>query len=108
METPVDYRYTLANERTYLAWVRTGLALIAAGIAIRLFMADVGRTVPIMAAALGLSLLGGLVSLLAYRHWLSVQAAMERGEELPSQQIPLVLTVGLVLLALIVAVAAVS
>ena len=29
MSEELDYRYSLANERTYLAWVRTGLALIA-------------------------------------------------------------------------------
>ncbi|MBM4509720.1 DUF202 domain-containing protein, partial [Rhodococcus hoagii] len=27
-----DPRFTLANERTYLAWVRTGLGLIAAAV----------------------------------------------------------------------------
>ena len=27
-----DYRFTLANERTFLAWLRTALALIAGGV----------------------------------------------------------------------------
>ena len=30
-----DPRFSLANERTFLAWIRTGLALIAGGVAIR-------------------------------------------------------------------------
>jgi putative membrane protein len=32
-EHEIDYRFSLANERTYLAWVRTALALVAGGIA---------------------------------------------------------------------------
>jgi uncharacterized membrane protein YidH (DUF202 family) len=33
-EQEPDYRFTLANERTFLAWIRTALALIAGGIAV--------------------------------------------------------------------------
>jgi uncharacterized membrane protein YidH (DUF202 family) len=29
-----DYRFTLANERIFLAWIRTSLALVAGGIAV--------------------------------------------------------------------------
>jgi putative membrane protein len=29
-----DYRFTLANERTFLAWIRTSLALLAGGVAV--------------------------------------------------------------------------
>lgn len=29
-----DYRFTLANERTFLAWIRTALALLAGGVAV--------------------------------------------------------------------------
>ena len=32
-----DYRFSLANERTLLAWLRTALALIAGGVAMRLY-----------------------------------------------------------------------
>ena len=98
-----DYRYSLANERTYLAWVRTGLALIAAGIAIRIFSADVGGSTLILIVAVGFTLLGGVLTVSSYRHWLRVQVAMQRGEGLPSQRGPLILTVGMVLLAVIVA-----
>ena len=30
-----DYRFTLANERTFLAWIRTALGLLAGGVAVR-------------------------------------------------------------------------
>lgn len=32
--TEPDYRFSLANERTFLAWIRTALALLAAGVAL--------------------------------------------------------------------------
>lgn len=98
-----DYRYSLANERTYLAWVRTGLALIAAGIAIRLFLSETdGTSRWLSPAALGFTVLGGVLMVTSYRHWRNVQAAMVRGEPLPTQRGPLILTIGMVLLALVV------
>jgi hypothetical protein len=33
-EQEPDYRFTFANERTFLAWIRTALALIAGGVAV--------------------------------------------------------------------------
>lgn len=35
-----DYRFTLANERTFLAWVRTGLALLAGGLLLDQFASE--------------------------------------------------------------------
>ena len=29
-----DYRFSLANERTFLAWIRTALGFLAAGVAL--------------------------------------------------------------------------
>ena len=37
-----DYRFTLANERTLLAWLRTGLALVAGGVAVATYAPDLG------------------------------------------------------------------
>src|SRR3546814_13520956 len=41
-EAEPDYRFTLANERTFLAWIRTALALIAGGIAVVQFVPSFG------------------------------------------------------------------
>ncbi|NDV10205.1 DUF202 domain-containing protein, partial [Rhodococcus sp. IEGM 248] len=38
--TEPDPRFTLANERTFLAWIRTSLALFASGIAVEAFAGD--------------------------------------------------------------------
>ncbi len=103
MDDEPDYRYSLANERTYLAWVRTGLALIAAGIAIRLFITETAAGARWLAlVALGFAALGGVLTVTSYLHWLRVQEAMRRGEALPTQRGPLILTIGMVLLALVV------
>ena len=45
-----DPRITFANERTFLAWIRTSLALIAAGVALEALVDGLGR--PGVAAAL--------------------------------------------------------
>lgn len=102
MNTEPDYRYSLANERTYLAWVRTGLALIAGGIGIRIFISDAGGSWLLYIAALGSCLLGGVLTVTSYRHWIDVQKSMETGAPLPTQRGPLILTIGVVALMVVV------
>jgi putative membrane protein len=88
--TEVDYRFTLANERTFLAWIRTALALIAGGVAL-IVLPSFG----VYGLRHGLSALliafGGVLAWLAVRRWRQVQDAMEAGEELPPSRIPVVL-----------------
>ncbi len=90
-EEEPDYRFTLANERTFLAWIRTALALVAGGIAVVQFVPAFG----IPGVRHGLSLVltagGGLLAALAVRRWQRVQAAMRRNEVLPPTYVPLVL-----------------
>jgi putative membrane protein len=90
-EEEPDYRFTLANERTFLAWIRTALALIAGGIAVVQFVPAFG--VPGVRHGLSVVLTagGGLLAALAVRRWQRVQTAMRRGEDLPPTHVPLVL-----------------
>ena len=67
--TEPDPRFTLANERTFLAWIRTSLALLAGGVAVEAFMADLfgpelRKTVAVLLLVLAL-LIGGLILPLA-------------------------------------------
>ena len=39
-----DYRFSLANERTFLAWLRTGLALVGGGFAVDQFLPRLHET----------------------------------------------------------------
>ena len=43
-----DIRFTLANERTFLAWLRTAIGLIAAGVAVFHFL-DESRASTVLA-----------------------------------------------------------
>ena len=86
-----DYRFTLANERTFLAWIRTALALIAGGIAVVQFVPSFG----IPGVRHGLSVLltagGGILAALAVRRWQRVQAAMRSDADLPPTIVPVLL-----------------
>lgn len=90
-----DYRFTLANERTFLAWVRTALALDAAGLAV-LHLLPV-LVLPGARELLGLALvgLGAVVAVAAYRRWRGYQLALRTGRALPPSRLPLVLVVWL-------------
>lgn len=78
-----DPRFTLANERTYLAWVRTGLGLIAAAVGLEAFGTDVVG--PALHTVLVVLLLVGAVLLVvfAFLRWMGVEAAMRTGRTLP-------------------------
>ncbi|MBQ1045948.1 MULTISPECIES: YidH family protein [unclassified Micromonospora] len=97
--TPPDYRFSLANERTFLAWLRTGLALVAGGLAAAQFLPPLRLAHLREALAIALLLLGAAVSIRAVDHWARTERAMRLNEELPASRFPAVL-------ALIVAVGA--
>ncbi|MFJ4702214.1 YidH family protein [Streptomyces sp. NPDC088768] len=97
-KTP-DYRFSLANERTFLAWLRTSLALVGGGFAVDQFLPDLrwGWRVGLALALLGC---GVLCALRAVAHWLRCERAMRRGEDLPVTRFPVLL--GLVIAAVAV------
>ncbi|MDW3846445.1 YidH family protein [Micromonospora aurantiaca] len=97
--TPPDYRFSLANERTFLAWLRTGLALVAGGLAAAQFLPPLRLAHLRETLAIALLLLGATVSIRAVDHWARTERAMRLNEELPASRFPAVL-------ALVVAVGA--
>lgn len=78
-----DPRFTLANERTFLAWIRTSLALTAGGIAVEAFTGSVFD--PLTRLVLGSVLLGlaALLAITAGFRWIRVERAMRHGRPLP-------------------------
>ncbi|WP_247046347.1 YidH family protein [Arthrobacter rhizosphaerae] len=78
-----DPRFTLANERTFLAWIRTSLALLAGGIAIEAFTSDLFLETVRKSLAASLLLLGMLLSAGSAIRWLRVERSMRNKTPLP-------------------------
>lgn len=94
-ESDPDYRFTLANERTFLAWFRTALALIAGGVAVVQLIPAFAFPGARHTLGVVLTVMGGLLSFAAVRRWQRVQAAMRRDEDLPPTRLPVVLGISL-------------
>ncbi|MGB3258997.1 MAG: DUF202 domain-containing protein [Ornithinimicrobium sp.] len=98
--TTPDPRFSLANERTFLSWIRTALALLAGGIAVEAFavLEDPYR----QGVAILLLVLGMLVSGGAFMRWIGVERAIRHQAPLPLPLIAPVLGIGAALGALVV------
>jgi putative membrane protein len=96
-----DPRLLYANERTFLAWIRTSLALVAAGLAIiellPAFKVVGGRR----SVGLPLIALGTWLAAMAYRTWTQNERAMRAGEPLPHNHQVLVLAIGVAVVAFV-------
>jgi putative membrane protein len=103
-QTP-DYRFSLANERTFLAWIRTGLALIAGGLACAQFLPPLPIEHLREVIAIALLVLGGVVALRAVDHWARTERAMRMGADLPASRFPAVLAIVVALGALLLVIA---
>lgn len=78
-----DYRFSFANERTFLAWIRTALALLAAGVAIDVVDLDMSAALQRGLAVL-LVVVGVASALVAWVRWALAERAMRRRGPLPS------------------------
>jgi putative membrane protein len=95
-----DPRFSLANERTFLAWVRTGLALIAGGVALGVLV-PAGPAGLRFVAAVVLIVLGLLAPVQAWFSWARDERAMRRGEPLPTPALMAPLAAGVVVVGLL-------
>jgi len=97
-----DYRFSLANERTFLAWIRTALAFIAAAVALEQLVPSFSVHGVRTALSILLAVFGLVAGVGAYRHWARSERAMRLGAPLPHSPLLLVLSVGLVVVAVVV------
>lgn len=96
-----DYRFTLANERTFLAWIRTALALSAGGLAAISLLPDLYGSEALGIALLALSF---LTAGSAYRRWANNEVSMRLGQPLPPSRLPRVMALATSLVAFVAAI----
>jgi putative membrane protein len=102
--TDPDPRFTFANERTFLAWSRTALALVVAGLGVVQLLPPFPG-VPWGRHVLGVPLIvfGAVVAVTAYREWTMSQRAMRHEQPLPRSIMPVVMTVIIAAMAVVAA-----
>jgi putative membrane protein len=94
-----DPRFTFANERTFLAWSRTALALIGGGLVVAQVL-HFGLGGAHLLVAIPAIILGGLISIVAYLRWERNERSMRLGEPLAYSPIVRILSFGIVLIAM--------
>ena len=103
--TEPDPRFTFANERTFLAWSRTALALVVAGLGVVQLLPPFPG-VPWGRHVLGVPLIvfGAVVAVAAYGEWVRSQRALRHGQPLPRSVMPRLLAAVITVIAAIAAV----
>lgn len=91
-----DPRFSLANERTFLAWIRTSLALLAGAAAVHVLDLQLPDVVAALTST-ALAVSGALCAVNAWVGWARTERAMREGRPLPSNG------AGSVLVAVVVA-----
>lgn len=100
-ECEPDYRFTMANERTFLAWQRTALGLLAASVALVQLVPELTIPGARRLLGIGLAVLAILTSGMGLLRWQQADHAMRRGDPLPRHPSPVYLAVGLSLVGLV-------
>lgn len=99
-----DYRFSLANERTFLAWIRTALAMVGGGLAIAALLPVEGSGLVRDLAALVLVGFGTVLAGASFARWARNETAMRHDQPIPASVLPLVLSLGVLVIAVLVAV----
>ncbi len=97
-----DYRFSLANERTYLAWIRTALALLAGAIGIDQLTPDLAEPAIRILISSFLCLCSGLLAVFAYRRWAQNERAIRNNSQLTYTSFLKVISTVLVAITLVI------
>lgn len=94
-----DYRFSLANERTFLAWVRTSLGVLAAGVGLDQLAPNLATPLVREIIAMALCLFAGCLAIFAYLRWLTTEKSMRLKQDLPYTPVLLLLSIMMALVA---------
>lgn len=95
-----DVRFSFANERTFLAWIRTSLALLAGGVALDALDVGLPRSLGRSLSAL-LVVLGLYCAILAWLRWARAERAIRQGTALPGAGMSIAISVGVATAAIV-------
>lgn len=87
-EVEPDPRFSYANERTFLAWIRTALGLITAGLVVTQLFPDFDVPGGRRLVGLPMIALGVLIAVFSFSHWQRNEQAMRRRQPLPGSFLP--------------------
>jgi len=93
-----DPRFTLANERTFLAWTRTALGLLVTGLAVSEFLDSEPRAARLV-ISVPLILIAGVIGLMCYPRWRVLERALRLSRPLPSAPAAAALGIAIALVA---------
>lgn len=97
----LDYRFTLAGERTFLAWIRTALGLLAGGVAVHELVEPFGHHDIRSLLAICCIVLAVVIAVGAFGRWRLVEAAMRAGRPLPHTVMVPILAGGIAVIAVL-------
>ena len=103
-----DPRFTLANERTFLSWIRTSLALVAGGIAVEALTPHTVDPLIRTLLAVVLLALGMLLAAGAFTRWLRLERSLRQRRPIPLPLIAPLLGLGAALIPAVLIVVLVS
>ena len=89
-----DPRFSLANERTFLSWIRTSIALMAAGVVLESLDVPIEPNLRLFSAVVFVAL-AFLSALQAWLGWFRTEKAIRSGEPLNGPSVGPLLTVGM-------------
>jgi putative membrane protein len=96
-----DVRFSYANERTFLAWIRTALGLVTAGLAITQLLPPFDFPGGRRLIGLPLIVLGVLISVMSFTNWRTNEQNMRRGAPLPRSLLPRITAIVVSIVAVI-------
>lgn len=99
-----DYRFSLANERTLLAWIRTALAILAGAILLDQVSAKFPGSIYVSYLAVLASAAASAMCFFAFRRWKANEIAMRQDQPLPSSPFIFCITAGFMITAAVVAI----